>query len=247
MHRLGWREQGDGRLYLGAPLPAGRIADDGALQLRTALREVVRRWHPRPILTPNQDILLSEIAPEARAGVEALLRAHGVPLAEELLPVKRWALACPALPTCGLALAEAERVREPILEDIVRALARHGLEAEPLSVRITGCPNGCARPFGAEIGIVGRTPGHYSVFVGGSFAGVRLARPLLDKVPQAQLGAALEPLFALFKAEREPGERFGDFCARWDLRQGLSGGLRGGPPQARAPEWPVAQAMSSPW
>jgi sulfite reductase (ferredoxin) len=216
---LGWHEQGDGRLYLGVPLPAGRISDAGGSALRTALREVVQRFRARPILTPNQDILLSEIDPRDRFAVGALLRVHGVALAEDLLPVKRWALACPALPTCGLALTESERVREPIVADIARALAAHGLEREPISVRMTGCANGCARPFGAEVGIVGRTPGHYSVFVGGSFEGVRLGRQLLDKVPQARLADALEPLFALFASERKKGERFGDFCARQELER----------------------------
>jgi len=211
---LGWHEQGDGRWYLGVPVPSGRVADGDSIRLRSALRQVIGEYAIDPVLTPAQDILLSNVKAADKPAIEAALQAAGVVLASQLAPVHRWALACPALPTCGLALAEAERIREPLIDGIAAALARHGLGQERLSVRITGCPNGCARPYAGDIGIVGRMPGHYALFVGGDFEGTRLNFRLLDRVAEADLPARLEVLFAHFAAHRAAGEGFGDFCFR---------------------------------
>jgi len=211
---LGWHEQGDGRLYLGVPVASGRIVDDERMLLRSALRDIVTRFRCNPILMPSQDIILRDINPADRAVITALLREHSVRLAEELLPVERWALACPALPSCGLALTEAERVREDIVDAIVARLERWGLERERLSVRITGCPNGCARPYTGDIGIVGRVPGYYSLYVGGDFEGTRLNQAIAERLDIAGLADALDPLFALFAGSRSSGEGFGDFCHR---------------------------------
>ncbi len=211
---LGWHAQGDGRFWLGVPVPSGRIEDRPGCALRTALRDIIVRCAAAPIMTPQQDVLLADLAPDQRAPVEAVLRAHGVALAEDLTPLARWALACPALPTCGLALAEAERVRAPIVAAIAAALARYDLADERISLRITGCPNGCTRPYAGDIGIVGRMPGHYALYVGGDFAGTRLSFKLLDKIAEADLAATLAPLFAAFAQTRQPGEGFGDFCDR---------------------------------
>jgi len=207
---LGWHAQGDGRFYLGVPVASGRIG--GAM--RTAFREIVATFGVDPIITPGQDLLFSNVAPADRAAVEAVLRRHGVTLREDLSAVRRWALACPALPTCALALTEAERVIDPLMGGIEARLAAHGLEAEPITIRVTGCPNGCARPYSAELGIVGRIPGHYQLWVGGDFAGTRLAFPLLDRVPEDHVPAALDPLFALYAASRQSREAFGAFCYR---------------------------------
>jgi sulfite reductase (ferredoxin) len=211
---LGWHEQGDGRWWLGLPVPSGRIADAGPVKLRAALRSVIARFGITPILTPQQDILLADVAAEDRGAIDRTLRSLGVAFAEDRSPLARWALACPALPTCGLALAEAERVREPMIGAIEAALARHGLGQERISVRITGCPNGCARPYAGDIGIVGRMPGHYALHVGGDFEGTRLSFKLHDKVAEAGIADALEPLFAGFAALRDGTEGFGDFCHR---------------------------------
>ena len=207
---LGWHEQGDGKLYLGIPVSSGRIIAG----IRTALREIVSRFRCDPILMPSQDIILSEIRPEDRRAIEAVLREHGVSLAGEMLPAERWALACPALPSCGLALTEAERVRDGIVGAIEARLRLYGLERERLSIRITGCPNGCARPYTGDIGIVGRMPGFYALFVGGDFEGTRLNAQLADKVPLHGIAEVLDPLFALYGATRAVGEGFGDFCHR---------------------------------
>jgi sulfite reductase (ferredoxin) len=227
---LGWHEQGDGRLYLGLPVASGRIVDGQGSLLRSALRGLVGRFGADPILMPSQDIILSGIAPADQAPITALLRAHGVRLADDLLPVERWALACPALPSCGLALTEAERVREAIVSAIAARLRRWGLERERLSVRITGCPNGCARPYTGDIGIVGRLPGFYSLYLGGDFAGTRLNTAIAERLDIAGIADALDPLFSWFAQSRTPGEGFGDFCDRVGgqaLRQLLAARFKG--------------------
>jgi sulfite reductase (ferredoxin) len=211
---LGWHEQGDGRLYLGVPVASGRIADGENTRIRTALREIVTRFRADPILMPSQDIILGNIEPTDRDAITALLRGHGVRLAEELLPVERWALACPALPSCGLALTEAERVQGDIVGAIAARMRRWGIEEERLSIRITGCPNGCARPYTGDIGIVGRVPGSYTLYVGGDFEGTRLNEAIAERLSIAGVANALDPLFALFASSRAPGEGFGDFCHR---------------------------------
>ncbi len=143
-----------------------------------------------------------------------MLRDHGVVANEALTPLARWALACPALPTCGLALTEAERVRGDLVAQVEAGLRAHGLADERISLRITGCPNGCVRTYAGDIGIVGRVPGSYAIYVGGDFAGTRLSFRLHERVLEADIGAALRPLFAAFATRRGPGEGFGDFCAR---------------------------------
>jgi sulfite reductase (ferredoxin) len=207
---LGWHDQGDGKLYLGLPVSSGRIVGE----IRTALREIVSRFHCDPILMPSQDIILSEICAKDRGAIEAMLREHGVRLAGDMLPAERWALACPALPSCGLALTEAERVRDDIVAAIEARLRLYGIEHERLSIRITGCPNGCARPYTGDIGIVGRMPGFYALFVGGDFEGTRLNTLLADRVSLHGIAETLDPLFALYASVRANGEGFGDFCHR---------------------------------
>ena len=211
---LGWHEQGDGRWWLGLPIDSGRIADRGEARIRTGLREVVRRFGVAPVLTPLQDILLTDIAPDDKAAIEALLREHGATFSEDITPLSKWAMACVALPTCGLALSEAERVRGPIVSAIETELRQHGLEQERISLRITGCPNGCARPYEGDIGIVGRAPGDYAVFVGGDFEGTRLSFLLHERIPMAEIGPKLAPSIAAWATGRTPGEGFGDFCHR---------------------------------
>jgi sulfite reductase (ferredoxin) len=214
---LGWHEQGDGKLYLGIPVSSGRVVDNERALLRTALREIVERFRCDPILMPSQDIILSEIRPQDRDAIEGVLREHRVRLADDITPADRWALACPGLPSCGLALTEAERVRNAIVAEIEARLHHYGLEQERLSIRITGCPNGCARPYTGDIGIVGRIPGFYCLYVGGDFAGTRLSTPVADKVPLDAIAETLDPLFELFSSSRIAGEGFGDFCHRIGL------------------------------
>ena len=214
---LGWHEQGDGKLYLGLPISSGRTIDDARTKLRTALREIVAEYGVDPILMPSQDIILSEIDPADRDAIDGKLRAYGVRFGSDMTPAERWALACPALPTCGLALTEAERVRDMLVAEIVERMTRWGIEQERLSIRITGCPNGCARPYSGDIGIVGRIPGYYSIYVGGDFEGTRLNDVVAERIRLGEVADILDPLFGVFAAEREPGEGFGDFCHRYGV------------------------------
>ena len=207
---LGWHESGDGTLWLGLPVLSGRVAGG----IRTFIREVVRQFGAGVILSPLQDVLLTGFSPADRAAIEARAARHGVVLAEKISPLSRTALACPALPTCGLALAEAERTQPALLAALDEALARHGLSAEPIVLRVTGCPNGCARPYTGEIGIVGRMPGRYALYLGGDREGTRLSFKVHDRIDEAELPQVLEQVFAAFAHERRGSESFGDFCAR---------------------------------
>ena len=223
---LGWHEQGDGRLWLGIPVAAGRIVDGGTSRLRTALREVVARFAPGIVMTPQQDVLLTDIAPQDREAVAALLAEQGVVPADAMSPMAQYALSCPALPTCGLALTEAERMHPEIVGGFDALLARHGLADRRISVRVTGCPNGCVRTYAGDIGIVGRMPGFYAIYVGGDFEGTRLSFKLLEKVPHAEVISSFDPLFAAWAEGGAPGEGFGDFCSRVGM-EGLLGLLPG--------------------
>jgi sulfite reductase (ferredoxin) len=231
---LGWHAQGDGNYWLGVPVAAGRIADfpDGA-SLRTALRTIAQQFGPGFVLTPQQDVLITDVAPGDRAALEDVLRRHRVVLAEAMTPMAQYALSCPALPTCGLALTEAERMHGEIVGGIDALLAKHGLSDRRVSVRITGCPNGCARTYAGDIGIVGRMPGFYAIFVGGDFEGTRLNFKLLEKVPHAAVISSFDPLFGAWARDGLGGEGFGDFCYRVGMERllalggGAVGGLRG--------------------
>jgi sulfite reductase (ferredoxin) len=221
---LGWQPQGDGNDALGIPVENGRIKDEGSLRLASGLRAIFQTYAINARLTCQQSILLTDIRPEWRRPVEGLLAEYGIATVEEVSTVRRWSMACPALPTCGLAVTEAERALPGILDDLEVELATLGLESERFTVRMTGCPNGCARPYNADVGLVGRSaeknpdgtnsPGTYTIFLGGSTLGDRLNVLFKDYVPYDQVVAELVPVFGRFKAERFPGEPFGDFCHR---------------------------------
>jgi sulfite reductase (ferredoxin) len=211
---LGWHAQGNKRSFLGVFIENGRIRDGADRRLRTGLRRVVETIGCGVRFTPQQNLLLTDI-PDRQVGlVERILADHGIAPRGTLLPVRRWSMACPALPTCGLALAEAERVLPSVITELERELEALGLADTPLTVRMTGCPNGCARPYTADLAFVGRSLHKYAVFVGGSMLGTRLATLYADLVPRDRLVASVRPLFERFRDERFNGERFGDFCDR---------------------------------
>jgi sulfite reductase (ferredoxin) len=214
---LGWHLQSDGRWFLGLSIPAGRIADADEVRRRTALRTIVDEGLIDEIrLTPRQDALLCGVTGRDRRKVEQILRDHGVPLAEDMTLAVRSTLACPALPTCGLALGEAERILPEVTDLLDDLLAARGLGEVRVETRITGCPNGCARPYVAELGIVAHTKTAYDLWVGGDAPGTRLAEPLVENVPLRKLGDVLGPLFDQFAAGRGPDEPFGDWVQRID-------------------------------
>jgi sulfite reductase (ferredoxin) len=214
---LGWHAQGDGRWFYGISVENGRVKDEGTFRLRSALRSLVEALQPDLRVTPMQDLLLCGLPASARATIEEVLTRHGVTLPGQVSGVRRHSLACPAVPTCGLAISESERVLPGLIDQLEGSLARLGLQDEVLSVRMTGCPNGCARPYQSDIGLVGRSGEKYTIFVGGRLLGDRLNSMLCDLVPMAQIVPTLEPLLGHFKLHRHEGESFGEFCDRLGL------------------------------
>ena len=211
---LGWHEQGDGRWFLGLYVENGRIQDDETMQLRTGLRHVISEFRPGVHLTAQQNILLTDISEAQRVPITSLLAEYGIAMNPAEVGTRRLALACPALPTCGLALAEAERALPAVVREIEADLQALGLAGEPLSMRMTGCPNGCARPFMGDIGFVGRTKDVYNVYIGGDLLNTRLNILYAPSVRTHDLAPTIRPLLVLWRDERLPGEAFGDFCYR---------------------------------
>jgi sulfite reductase (ferredoxin) len=211
---LGWHAQGDGKFFYGVSVENGRIKDEGDLHLRTALRVLVEKWSPAIRLTPMQDILLCDLPESARGEIERTLRDHGVKLPGQISLVQQHSMACPAIPTCGLAISEAERGLPLVIDELEAELARIGLDKEALSIRMTGCPNGCVRPYQSDIGIVGRSGDKYTVFVGGNLVGSRLNFVLKDLVPLADIVPTLRPLLEDYCKHRRADEGFGDYCLR---------------------------------
>jgi sulfite reductase (ferredoxin) len=211
--RFGWHAQGDGRWFYGIHIANGRVRDNGEVRLKSALRALAARGFAFNA-TLAQQLLIVDVDDDERALVDDLLDAHGVVPGAAIAPFRRTALACPALPTCGLSLAESERAIPALLDDLEAELERVGLDDEPIGVRMTGCPNGCARPYMAEIGVVGQSADRYQVYLGGHRAGVRLATPWKEKLHLAEIAPALAPLFAGFASTRRDGESFGDWCIR---------------------------------
>jgi sulfite reductase (ferredoxin) len=211
---LGWHEQGDGKVFLGISIENGRIKDEGTFQLKTALREIVQQFNCPILLTPHQNLLFYDIDPGQKAAIQAILTRSGIQSETSIDPLLRYSMACPALPTCGLATTESERAMPGIL-DRIRALLTHvGLPEEHFVVRMTGCPNGCARPYLAELGFVGNGPGQYQVWLGASPNQTRLSQVYLEKLHIDDLETELEPVLAYFKQDRQPQESFGNFCDR---------------------------------
>jgi sulfite reductase (ferredoxin) len=211
---LGWREQGDGRWFYGLHVPNGRIQDSREVRLKSALREICEGHGPAIYLTPGQSMLLGDVYWEDRLHLEDHLRHSGLPLVGEISQVCRWANACVSLPTCSRALTEGERALPNVVKELEGEVARLGLEGEVFAVRMTGCANGCARPYNADVGIVGRAAGRYAIYLGGRRIGDRLGFLYRDGVPLEQLVAALVPVLVRFKQQRSEGETLGDFCNR---------------------------------
>jgi sulfite reductase (ferredoxin) len=220
---LGWERQADGNWLVGVWVENGRIKDDGARRVRSGLRAIVERFSPEVRLTAQQNLVLARISPADRPAVEALLTEYGIATSEagpvELSALRRWAIACPAMPTCGLAVAEAERY----LPSLISELEARGYGNERVWIRMSGCPNSCSRPPSAEIGIIGRSLGLYNVYVGGSFAGTRLSQLYQAEVRAAVLPDLLAELLGRWRNERNIGEAFGDWAHRAQLGQGWHG------------------------
>jgi len=211
---VGKHAQGDGRFFYGLFVENGRIVDHDGQRLRSALRTIVDRHRPGLIFTPNQNALLTGLPEPAIADIEDILVGHGVPLPTTLSAARRFSMACPALPTCGLAMAESERLMPAVVDRFEAELASLGLRDTEITLRMTGCPNGCARPYTADIAFVGRAPDVYHIFVGGGLPGNRLADLYAADVRTDDLVTTLRPLLTAWATRRGAGESLSDFYQR---------------------------------
>jgi sulfite reductase (NADPH) hemoprotein beta-component len=221
--QYGWHQSVEGDWFLTLFVETGRVKDVDGRRLKTALRRIAEQFGQIEFrLTANQNVILANVQPADRETITGLLAEHGVRVEQQASVLHAAALACPALPTCGLALAESERML-PGLVDRVEALCREaGLGGEEIVIRSTGCPNGCARPYMAEMGFVGKAPGRYQLWLGGNVGGTRLTRLYKDVVKEADLETELRPILTRYAQERGPGERFGDWCDRVLLNEAVA-------------------------
>lgn len=224
---FGWHRQSDGQWFLGLYVETGRIKDTPQRQLKTALRRIVARFRPEVRLTPSQNLLLAGVPAGQKDGITALFAEHGLPVENQAGAIRRASMACPSLPTCGLGLAESERYLPGLLDKIEGLLAELGLADEEIIIRMTGCPNGCARPYMAEIGFVGKAPGKYNLYLGGNAGTTRLNREYRAGVKADDILGELRPPLTRWKHERRPGERFGDFCSRIVWPEQIQAGAAG--------------------
>jgi len=211
---MGWHEQGDGRWFYGLNVENGRIKDDEGFRLKTALHAIATTLAPPMRLTPHQGLIFCDIAEGDKAKLQSILTEHGVLLTEEITIARRWSMACPALPLCGLAVTESERFMPTLMDQIDSILAELELTDEQFTTRMTGCPNGCARPYNSDIGLVGKAKGKFTLLLGGSRLGHRLNWIYKDLVPADDIAPTLRPVFEYFKQGRNDAESFGDFCHR---------------------------------
>ena len=212
---LGWHRGLDGRWFAGLWVDMGRVKDKDDQRLKAGLRAVADQFAGVEFrLTANQNIVVANVDDAAKDAITAVLMAHGVDVARQSTRMHQASIACPALPTCGLSLAESERYLPGLVDQIEGVMAEVGIPDEEIFIRMTGCPNGCARPYMAEIGFVGKGPGRYQLWLGGNATSTRLARVHKEMVKEAEILPELRGLFVRFAAERTPGERFGDWAAR---------------------------------
>jgi len=216
----GWHQAVDGNWFLTIFVETGRVQDVNGRRLKTALRRVAEKFPKIEFrLSTNQNVILANVSESDRAAVNAVLAEHGVRTENQASVLHAAAMACPALPTCGLALAESERMLPGLVDRIEKLCAEVGLAGQEIVIRSTGCPNGCARPYLAEIGFVGKAPGRYQIWLGSDVAGTRLNRIWRDVVKDEDIENELRPVLARYARERDPGERFGDWCDRVLLKE----------------------------
>ena len=216
---LGWNRQLDGKNFLGLFVENGRVQDTPRAQLKTALRRIVEKYRPEVRLTPSQNLLLVNVPDGDKEGIGKILEEHGIPIENQGSAVRLASIACPALPTCGLALAESERVMPSVITRFEKLFEEVGLANEEIVVRMTGCPNGCARPYMAEIGFVGRAPNKYQLYLGGNVSSTRLTKLFKENVKGEEFEAVLKPILERYVQGRARGERFGDWCDRVLLKE----------------------------
>jgi sulfite reductase (NADPH) hemoprotein beta-component len=207
---FGWTRGQDGREHCTLFIENGRVVGD----IMDGLRAIASVHQGTFRITPNQNLIVADIAPEARPAIETLMKQYGLDALNKGSGLRLNSMACVALPTCGLAMAESERYLPGLIGKVDLILAEHGLAQEPITIRMTGCPNGCARPYIAEIGLTGRAPGKYNLYLGGGFHGQRLNKMVLENAGEAAILDRLGKVIAHFAQDRLPDERFGDFAIR---------------------------------
>lgn len=211
----GWNRAVDGTQFLTLFVETGRIKDVPGHAQKTALRQVAEKFpHVEFRISGNQNVILANIPDKDRAGLTALLASHGVKTEQQASVLHAASMACPSLPTCGLGLAESERMLPGLIDRIEKLGGELGLGGEEIIIRSTGCPNGCARPYMAEMAFVGKAPGRYQFWIGGNASGTRLNQVYKEVIKEAEIEQEIRPLLTRWKAERLAGERFGDFCSR---------------------------------
>ena len=211
--RYGWVKGIDNHWHLTLFIEGGRVKDTQGKLLQTGLREIAKLHKGDFRMTSNQNIIIAKVADEDKAEIEALARKHGL-MGQVITATRGHSIACVALPTCTLAMAEAERYFPEFIDHVDALQAKHAIGEQAIVVRMTGCPNGCARPFAAEIGFVGKAPGRYNMYLGASFEGTRLNKMYRENIQEAEILSELDNLFGRYAAERETGESFGDFTVR---------------------------------
>jgi sulfite reductase (NADPH) hemoprotein beta-component len=211
---FGWVKGEDGREHYTMFIENGRVINTPALPMMDGLRAIARVHTGTFRITPNQSLTISDVEPAARPAIEKLLNEYGLAGLNRRSGMRLNSMACVALPTCGLAMAESERYLPTLLSKIEPILEANGLTDEPITLRMTGCPNGCARPYIAEIALTGRAPGKYNLYFGGGFHGERLNKMYLENVGEAAILEALSEILGRYARERQPQERFGDFAIR---------------------------------
>jgi sulfite reductase (NADPH) hemoprotein beta-component len=211
--RYGWTAGENGRGHLTLFVENGRVLDRvGGARMMTGLRRIAEVHEGDIRLTANQNVVIANVAEDKRAAIEALVAEHG--FAAGTTALRRSSMACVALPTCGLALAESERYLPDLITALEQRVAAHRIADDDIVVRMTGCPNGCARPYLAEVGLVGKGPGRYNIYLGAAFDGTRLSKLFAEDLDHDGIVAALDPVFAAYAKERMGNERFGDFVIR---------------------------------
>jgi len=212
--RLGWQQTSDGMWHLGLFIENGRVADRDSARHLTGMREIARVLGGEIRLTPNQNVILSGVAGDDRGAIDRLVEEYGLDSWSRLSPLRLHSMACVGFPTCGLSMAESERYLPELVGRVESLLDSHGLADQPITIRMTGCPNGCARPYLAEIGLVGKGPGLYNLHLGAAFNGSRLNTLYRESVHEADILQILDGLFSQYTGSRLQDETFGDFLHR---------------------------------
>ncbi len=217
--QYGWVRGEDGQWHLGLYVASGRLWDQDGELLQTGVREIAKVHQGVFRLTCNQNLIIADVAPRARAKIDRLVARYGLDGYQRQSGIRRHHLACVAMPTCGLAMAESERYAPELLPKLEALLERHGLLDAPILLRLSGCPNGCSRPYLGEIALVGRAPGRYDLRLGADFSGQRLNAMFRENIDEARILAELDALFGAYAAQRQADEGFGDFVARTGVVQ----------------------------